>query len=137
MTPVAPLAVPAGIDANPRVATIGLQMRITQTGLRSGIPVTQFATTSTSRRESHLGLRRRLAPQITSHPAQYARVPLVDALRAAARGVNGIGGSRPDENADRPRRSVIVRRSDSVTWSRPANGHGHRPRSRSAAPWRG
>jgi hypothetical protein len=114
------------------------QMRINQAGIRSGFPVTRFAAPTVSRRESHLGLRRRLAPQITSHPAQYARVPLVDALRSAARGASAMSNIRPEETRAPSRRTTVLRRADSVTWSRPADGPtAHRPRSRSAAPWRG
>lgn len=112
-------------------------MRISQAGLRSGFPVTRFAAPPATSRESHLGLHRRLGPQISQAPAQEARVPLVGALRAAARGQSVRGGTRPEATPTKSPRAVIVRRSDSVTWSRPTGSTGHPPRSRSAAPWRG
>jgi hypothetical protein len=112
-------------------------MRISQAGLQSGLPTTRFSAPLSSRRESHLGLRRRLAPQITSHPAAYARIPLVDALRAAARGASGTTSRRIEEAAPSPAGNFSLGRSDSMTWSQPTDGHTHRPRSRSAAPWRG
>jgi hypothetical protein len=114
------------------------QMRIKPAGIRSGFPITRFAAPTITRRESHLGLRRRLAPQITSYPAQYARVPLVDALRSAARGASAMSNIRPEEARATSRRSVVLRRPDSINWSRPADGPtAHRPSSRSATPWRG
>jgi hypothetical protein len=112
-------------------------MRITQAGIRSGFPITRFAAPPATSRESHLGLRRRLGPQMSPAPSQQLRVPLIDTLRAAARGQSVGGGVRPEETATPSRRAVILRRSDSFTWSRPADSTAHHPRSRSAAPWRG
>jgi hypothetical protein len=112
-------------------------MRITQAGIRSGYPITRFAAPPATSREAHLGLRRRLGPQISSAPLQQARVPLIATLRAAARGQSVGGGVRPEETQAPSRRAVILRRSDSFTWARPAESTVHHPRSRSAAPWRG
>jgi len=114
-------------------------MRITAAGIRSGFPITRFAAPLTNRREAHLGLRRRLAPQITSYPARSARVPLVDALRSAARSVGASSSARPEPSGvqPRPRPTAVLRRPDSMTWSRTADSNANRPRSRSAAPWRG
>src|SRR5512132_1478698 len=113
-------------------------MRNPQAGLRSGFPTTRFAAPSSTRRESHLGLHRRLGPQMYAVSGQTARVPLLGALRAAARGQSIDGGMTTESNPVVKRRTVILRRSDSVTWaSASADGSIYRPRSRSAAPWRG
>jgi hypothetical protein len=111
-------------------------MRISQAGLQSDLPTPRFSGPSTNRRESHLGLRRQLGLQITTHPQANARVPLVDALHAAARGVNGTASERVGD-VPRTRRTVVLRRSDSITWAQPSDGPVHNPRPRSAAPWRG
>ncbi len=100
-------------------------MRISQAGLQSDLPTTRFSARSSSRRESYLGLRSRLAPQITSHTAPVGRVPLVGALRSAAPEPTPV------------RRQPGLRRSDAMTWSAPGATHSHRPRRRSATPWRG
>ncbi|MEO6350337.1 MAG: hypothetical protein ABIP53_06770 [Candidatus Limnocylindrales bacterium] len=117
-------------------------MRISQAGLRSGLPVTRFASTSTHHREPHLGLRRRLAPQVTTRPTDTARTPLLAALRQAARGTNGFRGShgidQPTIGAARQRTArPVLRRSDSINWSQFTLSVPHRTRPRSAAPWRG
>jgi hypothetical protein len=113
-------------------------MRISAAGLRSGFPTTRFAAPSTTRRESHLGLHRRLGPQMYAVSEQTARVPLLGALRAAARGQSIDGGMTMDAQPVAKRRTIILRRSDSVTWARASSdGSIYRPRSRSAAPWRG
>jgi hypothetical protein len=112
-------------------------MRITAAGIRSGFPITRFAAPAATRREPHLGLRRRLAPQISSRPAQHARVPLLDALHAATRGTSASVRAHAEQLASQPRRVAVLRRADSMTWSRTADSNAHRPRSRSAAPWRG
>jgi hypothetical protein len=117
-------------------------MRISQAGLRSGLPTTRFATTATNSRESHLGLRRRLAPQVSTRPTDTARTPLLAALRQAAHGTNGAHGSRgieqPTIGAARQRAArPVLKRSDSITWSQFTLSVPHRTRPRSAAPWRG
>jgi len=109
-------------------------MRISQAGLKSGLPTTRFTASPSHRREPRLGLHRRLAPQITSHPGANARVPLVDALHSAARGVGGTSAQRPPQSAAA---RTVLRRADSIRWSQSTDGQGFRPRSRSAAPWRG
>jgi hypothetical protein len=108
-------------------------MRISPAGLRSGLPTTRFAAQISSSREPQLGLRRRLAPQVTAHQPDTARAPLLAALRSASRAVQA-----PTRAVDAPlSRRLVLRRSDSVSWSRPTIGRTHRPRPRSAAPWRG
>jgi hypothetical protein len=114
-----------------------VQMRISQAGLRSGFPTTRFAAPLSTSRESHLGLRRRLGPQMAAHERDHARVPLVEAVRLSARGTHGSAVARPEKDTPRICRPASLRRSDAMTWSRPTNNQAHRPRSRSAAPWRG
>ena len=60
-------------------------MRISQAGLQSGHPTTRYATSAGSRRERHLGLRRNVTGQMTAHAGSHARVPLLAAVRRAAR----------------------------------------------------
>jgi hypothetical protein len=117
-------------------------MRISQAGISSGLPTTRFATTASHRRESLLGLRRRLAPQVSTRPTDTARTPLLAALRQAARGTNGTHGShgveQPTIGAARQRDArPVLRRTDSITWSQFTLSVPHRTRPRSAAPWRG
>jgi len=112
-------------------------MRISQAGIRTGLPTTHFATQSSHGRQVQLGLRHRIAPLMTSHAASQARVPLLDALRSAARGSNGTSGSRPQVGPLHGSDGGGLRRSDSMTWAQPTGSQAHRPRSRSAAPWRG
>jgi hypothetical protein len=111
-------------------------MRISQAGIHSGLPTTRYAAPASNRRERHLGLRRKTPAHITAHPGARARVPLLAALRHAARsptrvqsGSNGL--SRGVSAAPR------LRRSDAMTWAQPHDSGSRRPRPRSAAPWRG
>jgi hypothetical protein len=107
-------------------------MRISPAGLRSGLPTTTFVAVPSSRRESHLGLRRRLAPQISAYPTAHGQVPLLSALRAST------GRAEPAAlEPVAPGARSALRRGHAITWSRPASGTASRPRLRSATPWRG
>jgi hypothetical protein len=111
-------------------------MRISQTGLQTGHPVTRFATSAGNRRERHLGLRRGLTGQMTPHAGSHARVPLLAAVRRAARSANNAEAA-PRAEAARLQVRPQLRPSISFTWSQPTGSGSRRPRPRSAAPWRG
>jgi hypothetical protein len=111
-------------------------MRISQAGLKSGHPTTRFATSAGNSRERHLGLRRGVTGQMTAYAGSHARVPLLAALRRAARTTHSA------EPAPRPEAARLnvrpqLRPSISITWSSPTGSGSRRPRPRSAAPWRG
>ena len=110
-------------------------MRISQAGIRSGLPTTRFAAASGNRRESHLGLRRRLAPQVATPPSSTARTPLLAALRHAARGIGTT--PRHESGTTQATNRNVLRRSDSMNWAQLTSSVPHRARPRSAAPWRG
>jgi hypothetical protein len=110
-------------------------MRISHAGISSGRPTTRFAAPASNRREPQLGLRRGNPARMTPHPGARARVPLVAALRLAARSVNTAEADRPSHGAGHI--ASRLRRSDSVNWSQPHDSGSRRPRPRSAAPWRG
>lgn len=112
-------------------------MRISQAGIHSGLPTTRFAAPASNRRERQLGLYRKTPAQITARPGAQARVPLLAALRHAARSLTSVqsasgGGSRATVSVGHR-----LRRSDAMTWSQPHDSGSRRPRPRSAAPWRG
>jgi hypothetical protein len=109
-------------------------MRNSQAGLRSGHPSTRFSPSPGHRGAPQLGLRRGLPTRMTAHPGQTARVPLLAALRGAARTVTPAQSSVP---ATSKTNVVRLRPSVSISWSQPANFGSRRPRPRSAAPWRG
>jgi len=112
-------------------------MRISQAGLKSSHPTTSFSLPPSNRRERQLGLRRGPQVQMTTHPGARGRVPLLAALRQAARSVTSADlAARPALAAPTAAPSRL-RPSISITWSRPTGSGSGRPRPRSAAPWRG
>jgi hypothetical protein len=111
-------------------------MRISLSGLQSGHPTTRYATAAGNRRERHLGLRRGVGGQMTAHAGTTARVPLLAALRSAARSSSNAENTQRGL-APRAMARPNLRPSFSITWSSPTGTGSRRPRPRSAAPWRG
>jgi hypothetical protein len=111
-------------------------MRISQAGLQSGHPTTRYATSAGNRRERHLGLRRGVTGQMTASAGSHARVPLLAAVRRAARSASSAE-TAPRAEAARLMVRPQLRPSISFTWSQPTGSGSRRPRPRSAAPWRG
>jgi hypothetical protein len=110
-------------------------MRISQAAIRGGRPVTRFTAPGEHHRQRHLGLRRGGTILAATSSAAAIGSPLI-AVRRAARGVGQpLGRLAQATRAEADGKRVLLR-SDSVQWSRRADGNPQRARPRSAAPWR-
>lgn len=122
------------IAASRRVANISA-MRISQTGIRSARPITTFAVSVGRSREAHLGLRRGASSRVAQVSGRPTAGATLASLHTAARSLTTTPRN-PSKGRGRVSTSDL-HRVDAVNWSQPTNSGSHRPRPRSAAPWRG
>jgi hypothetical protein len=110
-------------------------MRISQAGIRSARPTTTFAVSVGRHREAQLGLRRGASARLAHVSGRSIGGLTLAALQSAARSLRTV-----DRKPAKGRGSASLHdlhRADAVSWSQPTNSGSHRPRPRSAAPWRG